>query len=408
MSETDKNTIDQTQGQIISSDNEAAIDRQQAAKSTYTLAQGHYDRGVNRQFCSPDDPTGAKGGYKNGETLFYPQELFTPSQPHGVHFYINARQTSVAAEDAATNQDIGRLQQAQEDYNKDYTAENRSKAEQYENAAQYSGALAAAIGTGSMIAGGGLLKDSSSLGKILVTAASAVIGGVMGKLISNNTSTMRLLKSIQLHVPQSVMSAYAANWDESTLGAAGILGSGRADMSDIKELPEFLGRGMISAAANIPKAIGATADFAATLEATSKKVANPYKEQLFKSMGFRKFSFSYVFAPRNLGEANMVMEIIDTFKYHMHPEVSPGDMFLIYPSEFSIEFETLDQNGKVIRNPYLPRVSSCALSSVKATYGPDGFFNTFQETDGIPTEMGLELQFTELETLTAVRIAQGH
>jgi hypothetical protein len=393
MSETDKNTIDQTQGQIISSDNEAAIDRQQDAKGNYTLAQGHSDR---------------VGGYKNGETLFYPQELFTPSQPHGVHFYINARQTSVAAEDAATNQDIGRLQQAQEDYNKDYTAENRSKAEQYENAAQYSGALAAAIGTGSMIAGGGLLKDSSSLGKILVTAASAVIGGVMGKLISNNTSTMRLLKSIQLHVPQSVMSAYAANWDESTLGAAGILGSGRADMSDIKELPEFLGRGMISAAANIPKAIGATADFAATLEATSKKVANPYKEQLFKSMGFRKFSFSYVFAPRNLGEANMVMEIIDTFKYHMHPEVSPGDMFLIYPSEFSIEFETLDQNGNVIQNPYLPRVSSCALSSVKATYGPDGFFNTFQETDGIPTEMGLELQFTELETLTAVRIAQGH
>ena len=391
--DTDKNTIDENQSQIISSDNEAAIDRQQAAKTTYTLAQGHSDR---------------VGGYKNGETLFYPQELFTPSQPHGVHFYINARQTSVAAEDAATNQDIGRLQQAQEDYNKDYTAENRSKAEQYENAAQYSGALAAAIGTGSMIAGGGLLKDSSSFGKILVTAASAVIGGVMGKLISNNTSTMRLLKSIQLHVPQSVMSAYAANWDESTLGAAGILGSGRADMSDIKELPEFLGRGMISAAANIPKAIGATADFAATLEATSKKVANPYKEQLFKSMGFRKFSFSYVFAPRNLGEANMVMEIIDTFKYHMHPEVSPGDMFLIYPSEFSIEFETLDQNGNVIQNPYLPRVSSCALSSVKATYGPDGFFNTFQETDGIPTEMGLELQFTELETLTAVRIAQGH
>jgi hypothetical protein len=44
---------------------------------------------------------------------------------------------------------------------------------------------------------------------------------------------------------------------------------------------------------------------------------------------------------------------------------------------------------------------------VKATYGPDGMFNTFQGTDGIPTEMSLELQFTELETLTAVRIAQG-
>jgi hypothetical protein len=388
-----KNELDQSQSQIISQDNESLIDAQQDAKGNYTLAQGHSDR---------------VGGYKNGETLFYPQELFTTSQPHGVHFYINARQTSVAAEDEATHGDLARLQEVNAQYNKDYTAENRSKAEQYENAAALSGALAAAIGTGATIAGGGILKDASSLGKVLVTGVSAAVGAVAGKMIANNTSTMRLLKSIQLHVPQSVMSAYAANWDEAQLGVAGILGSGRADLSDIKELPEFLGRGAISAAANIPKGLGANADFAATLEATSKKVANPYKEQLFKSMGFRKFSFSYVFAPRNLGEANMVMEIIDTFKYHMHPETSPGDMFLIYPSEFSIEFETLDQNGKVIRNPYLPRVSSCALSSVKATYGPDGFFNTFQETDGIPTEMGLELQFTELETLTAVRIAQGH
>ena len=167
--------------------------------------------------------------------------------------------------------------------------------------------MAAAIGTGATIAGGGILKDASSLGKVLVTGVSAAVGAVAGKMIANNTSTMRLLKSIQLHVPQSVMSAYAANWDEAQLGVAGILGSGRADLSDIKELPEFLGRGAISAAANIPKGLGANADFAATLEATSKKVANPYKEQLFKSMGFRKFSFSYVFAPRNLGEANMVM-----------------------------------------------------------------------------------------------------
>jgi len=187
-----------------------------------------------------------------------------------------------------------------------------------------------------------------------------------------------------------------------------MMGSGRFDMDDLAEAPEFLARGIISAAANLPKGLGGNADFGATLEATSKKVSNPYKEQLFKSIGFRRFSFNYNFAPRNLGEAQRVLEIIDTFKYHMHPEASDGDMYLIYPAEFSIEFEILDETtGKVKRNPYLPKVSSCALTSVKATYGPDGMFNTFQGTDGIPTEMALELQFTELETLTQVRIAQG-
>jgi hypothetical protein len=125
-------------------------------------------------------------------------------------------------------------------------------------------------------------------------------------------------------------------------------------------------------------------------------------------MGFRKFSFNYTFSPRNSNEAQMVADIIETFKYHMHPESSPRDMFLIYPAEFSIVFEILDCNsGQVKQNKYLPKVSSCALTSVKATYGPDGMCNTFQGTDGIPTEMMLELQFTELETLTAVRIAQG-
>ena len=113
-----------------------------------------------------------------------------------------------------------------------------------------------------------------------------------------------------------------------------------------------------------------------------------------------------MFAPRNHREAMQVMEIIDTFKYHMHPEASDGDMFLIYPSEFSIAFEILHE-GAVIQNQNLPKVSSCALTDVKVTYGPDGMFNTFQGTDGIPTEMSMELAFTELETLTAVRIAQG-
>lgn len=389
-----QNEIDERQTQVVAEDNEAAIDAQQQQKTSYGLSQGRSERKL----------------YKNGDTLSYPQELYTKSQPHGVHFYINARQVSVAAENAVgEGANMDALIQANEDYNKEYTQENRAKSEQYENAMAGAGALAAALGGAAAVSSGSLLKKAADkFGKVLTVAGSAIAGGLLGKVLSNNTSTIRLLKSIQLHVPQSVISAYTANWDETTLGLAGMLGSGRFDMSDLKELPEFGARGVIGAMANIPKGIGGQADFAGTLEATSKKVANPYKEQLFKSMGFRRFSFSYHFAPRNLSEANMVLEIIDTFKYHMHPEASDGDMFLIYPAEFSIVFEILDCNsGQVKQNKYLPKVSSCALTSVKATYGPDGMFNTFQGTDGIPTEMMLELQFTELETLTAVRIAQG-
>jgi len=387
-----KNEIASQQKQVINNrgDNSELINAQQEQRTSFGLSQ-------------------KEPAFDNGDTLQYPQELYTKSQPHGVHFYINARQTSVAAENAVNTGDLTALLEANAEYNKDYTQENRSKAENYTAATAGAGALAAALGGAAAIASGSLLSQGASLlGKIVTTAGTALVGAALGAAVARNTSTIRLLKSIQMHVPQSIISAYTANWDETSLGAAGMLGSGRFDMSDLKELPEFLGRGMISAAANVPKGIGGNADFGATLEATSKKVANPYKEQMFKSVGFRRFSFSYNFAPRNLNEANMVLEIIDTFKYHMHPEVSDGDMFLIYPAEFSIAFEILDcESGQVKLNPYLPKVSSCALTSVKATYGPDGMFNTFQGTDGIPTEMALELQFTELETLTAVRIAQG-
>jgi hypothetical protein len=386
-----KNIIDARMETTVDDRDDGLIDEQQAKKTSFGLADKN-------------------PGFNNGQTLQYPQELYTLSQPHGVHFYINARQTSVAAEKAhGEGYDKTALLEANAEYNKDYTQENRAKAENYENAMKGAGLLAGALGMAAGITGGAVTTAGASKGaKLLTTIAGGLIGMGLGAIVSKNTSTIRLLKSIQMHVPQSVIAGYIANWDETSLGAAGMLGSGRFDLQDLAEAPEFLARGMISAAANIPKGIGGNADFGATLEATSKKIANPYKEQLFKSMGFRRFSFNYNFAPRNLGEAQMVLEIIDTFKYHMHPEASDGDMYLIYPAEFSIEFEILDEtSGIVKRNPYLPKVSSCALTSVKATYGPDGMFNTFQGTDGIPTEMALELQFTELETLTAVRIAQG-
>jgi len=370
------------------------IDAQQEAKTSYGL--------------------GGKG-HDNGETLTYPQELFSASQPHAVHFYINARQTSVAATDAVTaaNTDEAmrqRLIEANQDYNEEYTKENRAKAEEYETVATGAGALAASIGTMAGISSGHILKDGATkLGKVLTTAAGGIVGAFLGNAMGrmNQTSTIRLLKTIQLYVPQSIVSAYAANWDETNLGVAGLLGSGRMDFKDLAEAPEFIGRGLISAAANLPKAIGADADFGAAIEATSKKVSNPYKEQLFKSMGFRRFSFNYTFVPRNPNEADMVMEIVDTFKYHMHPEASEGDLFLVYPAEFSIQFEYLDKNGNVDLNPHLPKISSCALTGCKVTYGPDGAFNTFKNSGGMPTEINMELAFTELETLTAVRIAQG-
>ena len=351
--------------------------------------------------------------YKSGANSgisYYPQELFTSSQPNGIHFFINARSNSAAAiSQHKANPDA--LAAAQAEYQAEYTKENRAKAEQYETALGGTAALTAAIGTATAIKSGAILKKgASNLGKTLTTAGGALIAGGASVAAAEVITTVRLLDSIQLYVPQSIITAYQANWDQAELGMAGLLTTGRTGVGDILsgEMLEAGARGVAGGAANLPKAAGANADFGAAFEATSKKVANPFKEQLFKSIGFRKFSFSYTFSPRNIHEYNMVEEIIHKFKYHMHPQVSESDIFLIYPSEFSIQFEYYDENTKQVSvNENLPKISSCILENVKVVYGPDGLFQTVKNTGGMPSEITMELSFAEIETLTSNRIDQG-
>ena len=47
----------------------------------------------------------------------------------------------------------------------------------------------------------------------------------------------------------------------------------------------------------------------AAIELNTGKVPNPYKEQLFKSMNFRKFAYAFVFAPKNPSEMAQAYKI---------------------------------------------------------------------------------------------------
>ena len=108
-------------------------------------------------------------------------------------------------------------------------------------------------------------------------------------------------------------------------------------------------------------------------------------------------------------EMDQMEQIIKHFKYHMHPEISPGQQFLVYPSEFLIQFLHCDPGtGEIQQNTHLPRISQCALTDMKVTYGPDGNFQTLKDTLGGVSEVTMELSFTELETLTANRITAGY
>ena len=248
------------------------------------------------------------------------------------------------------------------------------------------------LGTAGVVAGLGLAAG---------TAAGAALNGVGARRLIMGS------RSIVLGIQDKLSYGYSANYDVADIG--GLVGaaatgnfSGEAALGDVATDVGAL------AARKLAKLAGAIGGNEVTnlKEATSKTVENPYKEQLFKNMGFRKFGFEYKFAPRTEKEGTVVFGkggIIETFIEHMHPEPSNAGVFLIYPSEFLIV--VYHKSGK--ENNWVRRISNCALTGLTIDYGAEGF-TTFQGTNGMPTEATLRLEFTELETLTNRRSKLGY
>jgi hypothetical protein len=130
----------------------------------------------------------------------------------------------------------------------------------------------------------------------------------------------------------------------------------------------------------------------------TKAALNPRKEQLFRSVDNRRFTFEYQFAPRSSKEAQNIKRIINTFKYHMHPEYldNSNKMAYLFPSEFDIVHMFNNKESE-----HMNKISTCVLAEMTVNYSPNGQFSTFD--DGMPTQINVQMTFVELETLTKER-----
>jgi hypothetical protein len=156
--------------------------------------------------------------------------------------------------------------------------------------------------------------------------------------------------------------------------------------------------------AQLPGAVaslfGGDIKFSDAMQAGIAQAPNPFREQIFRNVQNREFTFKYKFLPRSETEARNVRQIIQEFKLHMHPEMSTGGLFYIYPSTFDIVYYFNSHE-----NTNLNKISTCVLEDLAVDYGGQGF-NTFD--DGMPTEINLSLKFRELEVLTRERIEKGY
>lgn len=266
-------------------------------------------------------------------------------------------------------------------------------------------------------AGLGTLLGSGGGGGV----GGAVITGVGAAAVATNTKNStfsrpqkRLKTAIALHVPNQLSVRYGAGWsEEETFAMQALISGGKEGARAMEEAGKALANGKTDAAksaivgggknissivANVALSKGPNAG---AMSAMTGLAPNPMKEQVFKGVDFRTFTMEYQFAPRSYEESNNVKNIIQAFKYHMHPEFKDSNNFLyLYPSEFDIEYH---HNGQ--ENMNIHRHTSCVLTELNINYTPNGNFSTFIE--GRPTQINVSLTFKELTVLTKELIAEG-
>jgi len=356
------------------------------------------------------------------DIMRYPSELGTVQYPHFVMFYISIRTSDIGEKE----QKAGFAPPGTVDFSSQNRFETSPGASAVADGVLTLGAAEGAARvvdkSSDILNKGGIPSQVTRKLEVGAFVLGAGAGAALTTRFEGGADRVTLKTAIALYMNSRPSTAYSANWQDTDLG---ILGGAPGMLTNVKNVFTGTGAdditgGRLEAAKNVLSGLGGAAasfavknvnsgiagefgDAAGAFSAATGQAVNPFKAQLFKNMGFRTFSFDYVFLPKNKSEYEQVQKIIKTFKLYMHPTLSPDKFFMGYPAEFNIEYQ-YRENG---HNKNLYRISSCALTNMKVDYGGSDFM-TFKDTDGAPAEINMSLAFTELELLTRARIEAGY
>jgi hypothetical protein len=341
-------------------------------------------------------------------TLEYPEGLRqNPDLQHWVAFYINTRDKSIGGNKPSssyTSTTNPNYVDKKEQDRVNLLNNSGSKLSQDALTATVpvtrdnAGKLAAGVTFITSIGMGSKVFDATTKAAAVGVGARILVEVTKNLNLPNFTSgsTSRLKDVITLHIEERPSVKYGVNYADTDMGLlTGLLveGSAAATAGTLKgALPEMQAR-FIRSLLKVPVLNNIT-------ELATRERTNAFREVLFESVDYRTFNFRYRFFPKSFNESEKIKSIIDTFKLHMHPQLSEQKLFYLYPSEFDIEYMYGD---KV--NPYLHKFARCALTDMSVEYGGEQFST---HSDGSPVEIGLTLTFRELEQMTSERVKDGY
>jgi hypothetical protein len=151
-------------------------------------------------------------------------------------------------------------------------------------------------------------------------------------------------------------------------------------------------------------------------EFSRRRAMNPMAQLLYKGPQYRKYQIPVPMKPRSQKEAQQIQKIIKVFRIASSPSYATSNDLAIdsaittalsdtsftfgYPHLIAFNIEFYEQSNSNLENAtkkIIYKSKACAIESVAVDYGGQklAFFE-----DGIPTEMNLTLQFSEVSART--------
>ena len=229
----------------------------------------------------------------------------------------------------------------------------------------------------------------------------------------DRSPTKRLSTAISMYMPTNIKVNYGVDIAKQEIGVAvsemlkipggdAALKQGKIK-SGLKTVGEAMKRKGI-------EKVGALPGFDGALEAMEMKEGAIFSKKIelaFKGVGKRKFQYTFKMMPRSQAEADEIQKIIYAFKFNMLPEFTDGikGRKMKVPNTFDIQYMYQNEH-----NNYLNKISTCFLETMDVTYGGTRY-KTFDSSSTLagapPVETTIELNFSEMETITRERVTEG-
>jgi len=348
---------------------------------------------------------GSKWSYS---TLEYPMDIQSRTDlGHYMMFYINV----------PNNTSYGRGGGAGADKNKFKHAQRQDNLSLQQKQIIGEAEISKDAKDGSIGVDGTSWKPGTSHKVIERKAHQGTVAGTLGR-----NRTKRTTDSIVLYMPPQLTTNYAAGYKSNEIGgelgeAAGRINAmmNRADavggVQAAKDaLPGFAGQGarlMERALAKLSSQI-VGGDALGAYDKISNRAMNNFLETTFTGVDFRKFSYTWKFAPKNVDEVFQVEKIIKLFKFHMLPELPDDDKYgryYVVPSEFDIFYMFRGDE-----NTWMNKIQTSVLVNMEVNYSPNQYttFRPIQGRNGAPpTEIDIKLDFQETKIITKADVMEG-